>query len=61
MDTISQVSRRGGHLLEMREAGSSKRLEDHKDLNDSFRGMEGKTKDKQKKLKTQILSKMEKR
>ena len=61
MNTISQFSSRGGHLLGMRETGLSKRLEDPKDLNNSFKGMEGKAKDKQKKLKTQILSKMEKR
>lgn len=44
---LSQFSsREEGHLLGMRGTGLSKRLEDPKYLNDPFRGMEGRAKDK---------------
>lgn len=39
----------------------SKRLEDPKDLNCSFRRTEGRAKEEQKKLKTQTLSTAEKK
>lgn len=57
----SSLLRRASHLLEIMGVGLSERLEKPKDLNYSFRGREDRAKDKQKKLWTQPVSKLEKK